>query len=304
MGKISINKMTHRVVVSAAMRGFMFVNFDGEFKGHKSRLKIKCNRHGIFNISHHHFTVRLQGCPYCASNTKLDKHKALNKILELCKGTKYEFVRWREDLDKNRFEIICTEHGLRIASYYDFVIKGKRCKSCAGKEKYTKFEASTLILEKYKSTPFIFLGFENDEYEGRDTKLSMFCPTHGEWSLSFTNAISRFSKCPSCAHGGFAQNKSAYLYVLINENKDALKVGISNNCKMRFRDLKRCTPFDFNVIKVIRFEKGADAFHKEQEIHKNFEHCNFSGFSGHTEWLKYTDDLMNTLDEMDRLSPK
>lgn len=304
MGKVSINKMTHRIVVSAAMRGFTFLSFDGDFKGHKSKLKIKCDRHGSFIISYRHFTVRRQGCPYCAGNAKLDKQKALNEILTLCENTKYKFVRWREDLDKNRFEIKCSEHGLRVANYYDFVTKGKRCKACAGKEKYTILEASNLILEKYQSTEFIFFGFVDDTYRGRDTRLSMFCPYHGEWSLSFTNAISRFSKCPACAQGGFAQNKPAYLYVLINDDKDALKVGISNNYKIRFRDLKRCTPFPFSVIRMIKFEKGADAFQKEQEIHQNFEHCEFSGFSGYTEWLKYTPSLMDALDEMDRRSSK
>lgn len=296
--------MLHRLVVHASSRNFRFVGFEGEFKGCNSQIRIECPKHGQFIISHSRFLHKNQGCAKCAGNVRIDKTKGLKEINRLCENTDYSFVKWCEDTGKTKFQIACAKHGLRTTTYYDFVVKGKRCKACTGKEKYTTGQASRLILEKYKLTPFIFIGFSGETYEGRETRVRMFCANHGEWDLSFVNATSRFSKCPGCARGRFDENKQAYLYALMSEEGNSVKIGITNNHVNRFRDLRSSTPFGFNVIKIIKFKKGREAYEKEQFLHSIFQKSGFNGFSGCTEWLQYDTRLLTMLDEMDRTTSK
>lgn len=54
------------------------------------------------------------------------------------------------------------------------------------------------ILEKCNENNYIFHGFIG-EYKNRDSKISIFCKTHGEWSVSIHNFTNGNCKCTRCS---------------------------------------------------------------------------------------------------------
>lgn len=83
---------------------------------------------------------------------------------------------------------------------------------------------------------------------------------------------------------------SGDLYFMIDDTMTKVKIGRSYNVDKRFIQLKRQTPFNISLLKVI--EGGAIY---ENKIHKSFEHCNLifdEKFDGSSEWF-YIDDKLN-----------
>ena len=87
-----------------------------------------------------------------------------------------------------------------------------------------------------------------------------------------------------------ANETSGDLYFMIDDTMTKVKIGRSHYVDKRFNQLKRNTPFNISLLKVI--EDGAIY---ENKIHKSFEHCNlrfYEPFDGSTEWF-YIDDKLN-----------
>jgi hypothetical protein len=83
---------------------------------------------------------------------------------------------------------------------------------------------------------------------------------------------------------------SGDLYFMIDDTMTKVKIGRSYNVDKRFIQLKRNTPFNISLLKVI--ECGGMF---EKKIHKSFEHCNLrfdKPFDGSTEWF-FIDDKLN-----------
>lgn len=72
--------------------------------------------------------------------------------------------------------------------------------------------------------------------------------------------------------------------MLESECKSYLKVGISNKPSQRLMQLRRATPFKFDVLSILEMD-GHLAHDLELEIHSENENAGLSGFDGFTEWL-------------------
>lgn len=66
------------------------------------------------------------------------------------------------------------------------------------------------------------------------------------------------------------ENEACYLYYILNEEKDKVKIGISNNPMSRAKSLQTASGEDLEILKTIKFGNREDAFAAEQFLHNEF----------------------------------
>ena len=59
-----------------------------KYKNWKSKIKVICNKHGVFDVSPNNHTSKKSGCPKCYGNKKL----SLNEFIERSSRTHKDFV--------------------------------------------------------------------------------------------------------------------------------------------------------------------------------------------------------------------
>ena len=136
----------------------------------------------------------------------------------------------------------------------------------------------------------------NDKYDyGKSlyinsfTKLTITCPEHGDFKQIPSSHL-QGSGCPKCAKHGFNPAKSATMYAIRSDCGQYMKIGITNDFKQRFSQLRKATPFDVSVIERIEYD-GQTARQFEKMFHNEFESAGFVGFDGATEWLRWSTEI-------------
>lgn len=229
---------------------------------------------------------------------KISRSNMETRIVAVCAGTHYSFVSWG-DADKgmeSHFICECKLHGPWQVSAKSFLKMNSRCPGCARETRRRIFnlsssDAESRITKRIGSEPWDFLGWEN-EYKNKDSKVRMRCRLHGVWLPTFHNLTHAGTGCPACAGAGFRTDKPAVLYALISEGGGHIKVGISNNFKVRLPGLRWATPFKFSVLEKLSFS-GGEARELESYFHSKFASAGLSGFIGATEWLAFDNDIIN-----------
>lgn len=70
-----------------------------------------------------------------------------------------------------------------------------------------------------------------------------------------------------CAEKGMDMNIPSYLYLIENENQTAFKIGVGNFTKNPRTDrLKAHMRQKWKVLEIWKFESGAEAYAREQEV--------------------------------------
>ncbi|QDH45612.1 hypothetical protein AAM22_gp37 [Pantoea phage vB_PagM_AAM22] len=230
------------------------------------------------------------------STTPTSKDLVISKIQEVLPA-KYNFVRLEEPYVNSRGKVVisCDMHGEWTAAIRHITTKASGCPACGRVSTRTKKSQliSTVLLKinnKCEDHDYKFEGFFT-EYKNRKSKITITCPQHGPYVVNINNFVDNNRKCPGCKTTGFNPEKIGYLYALRSACGSYIKVGISNKPDTRFYQLKKATPFDFEIVEVIKMEKGINALLMERTFHKSFESANFKGFDGCTEWLKWRPEI-------------
>ena len=110
-------------------------------------------------------------------------------------------------------------------------------------------------------------------------KLEVVCPEHGSfWVLASNHVKSNQSGCPDCAESGFNPNMPGILYyiAITSENGQTLyKIGITNlSVEKRFPVIDRKK---IRIVKLWRFEWGAEAAKLESDILTEFRQFKYKG---------------------------
>jgi hypothetical protein len=121
------------------------------------------------------------------------------------------------------------------------------------------------------------------EYVNIDTPVVIIDPEYGEFTQR-PDVHLRSGGHPKRAHYGFDLNKPAILYYLKISKGKAYKVGITGQSLVeRFRSDMQY----IDTIKIWKFNKGEDAYRKEQEILSDYSEFKYTGEyllkSGNTE---------------------
>lgn len=275
---------------------YNFVSWTDGFKNNKSRITLNCPSHGEWSTG---FTNVMKGtrCAKCSVESRTLKQFEIIQYVKLNAPKRVTFSRFVNEYRNNLDKLIlnCSLHGEYTVSVLHMMNSGCWCKKC-GRNRVTTAKRSdtNVVVNKLLSLSnfdgYKFKGFVNNRVNCK-SKVVMKCPEHGNWTPSIDDFINAGSRCPGCAKHGYDGNSKGYLYALRSTCGNHVKVGVTNNITKRLKELKWCTPFGFEHIELLSFEKGNYAMLIEKAFHDNFESSNMKGFNGATEWLKWSRNI-------------
>lgn len=158
--------------------------------------------------------------------------------------------------------------------------------------------------EQIKKALGDFYSYDKTITDKTDADVIVTCPIHGDFKVSFTNAVYSHSGCPECARlrrkfgrNGFIklckENNSTgklYLIELYNSEERFYKIGITQ------RDIKercRLIPYKTRVLYIIEGEPG-EIWDKEFKIHRalfEYRYTPKKSFAGKGECYRLNEDV-------------
>jgi hypothetical protein len=133
-------------------------------------------------------------------------------------------------------------------------------------------------------------------------KISILCDTHGVFNQRSDHHV-KGAGCPSCGKYGFDQKASGYLYFLKSQDGKFCKIGVTGKIEQRIGQLKKSTPFAFEVAQVLPMN-GDCAWSLEKHIKQTEQSAGFSDFSGASEWLTHPEEVESKLNVLCKGVPR
>lgn len=217
------------------------------------------------------------------------------QINSQCSDKGFCFIKWDEKYKgKNtKFTCFCPNHGEWSVSVNNFLNHKKGCPKCykpGYAQKISKEEYENRMLKILDGTKYSFVRWYDKTF-GIKSKIIVNCSEHGEWSTELTTIIHSNKRCKGCAVRGFKTSLPGTVYALRSKDGLYVKVGISNRVKKRITDLKLGTPFEFDVIEMVKFQNGKDAVALEKMFHEEFCSARFKNFDGAREWMHWDEKV-------------
>ena len=287
---------TDRMIASCDSKNLKFIRWAPDYTDIKSTAIVECPTHGEFSVRYTNFVHQNTGCSACSrarrnDNKRVPKETRESQALTRCAELGVTFKGWATEYQNFRTKIIveCPTHGDWHVAIGEFVDRKTSCKSCS-----RLVHASTRehrMVQKGSTEGYEFVGWVG-EYNTHNSDVAMRCLIHGDWITTYRGFIHGDTKCPECANHGYRADIPGYLYGLMSECGNYMKVGISNFFSDRERSLAYRTPFKFSVHAAIFFENGAFPQSLERFIHMEFASAGMRGFDGATEWVKVSSGLL------------
>lgn len=274
------------------LKGFIFHGWLSLERGVKGRIEVTCkNGHRIETAVGNITNGRGFSCHKCgrysAAKTRSKSHvdnvsAALNKglkVLEFIGGCASRTARVR---------VICQKCGNTFDDTVKAIVGRKNgCVKCSPvyiktpNERVAEIEAAGNIFIKW------------DAREGNvssKARAVVMCQKGHVRTATVDRLVHGKTGCPSCIKFGYNPDRPGVLYALLSDDGAFVKIGITNNLNRRLKELRRATPFGFNLIGVIKGD-GRHICLLEKLAHSGFARAGLEGFDGSTEWFEWCDDV-------------
>jgi serine protease inhibitor ecotin len=192
-----------------------------EYIDSRTKVKIICKTHGVFEQTPHHHISRKQGCNKCSynkisENTRKNNHVFINEA-KTKHGDKYDYSLVDYINSKTKVKIICPIHGV-FEQTPDNHLKGQICGKCSGLFKTT----DEFILDSKKIHGNKY-DYSISEFKNVKTKIKIICPIHGVFE-QLPNAHTKLKQgCPKC----IGRNKTNDDFILDSKTKHGDKYDYS-----------------------------------------------------------------------------
>lgn len=163
-----------------------------EYKCSKTKVKIICKSHGIFEqVPNNHLMGK--GCNICKPN--FGEKLRLEDFIEMSNkihNFEYDYSLVNYINNKTKVKIICKKHGTFEQEPRSH-LSGLKCATCQGNKKITKVDfierCSVIFDNKYD--------YSESEIDGTKSKTIIKCPKHGHFRQVVESHI-RGHGCPKC----------------------------------------------------------------------------------------------------------
>jgi very-short-patch-repair endonuclease len=209
-----------------------------EYVDSKSKVKIICASHGMFELEANAHTSQGQGCKLCGYIRNSESKKLGVKVfIQKAKAThrdKYDYSLVEYIRNDIKVKIICKEHGVFQQKPMSHMV-GHGCGSCTSTYKLTTNEfikrACKVHGDKYD--------YSQVEYVNSVTKVKIICASHGMFKQVAGVHVLQAQGCPKC-NASKGENK-IWKYLMNS--------GISFKTQKRFLNCrhKHPLPFDFYI---------------------------------------------------------
>jgi hypothetical protein len=163
-----------------------------EYINSNVKVKIVCNKHGVFEQLMVKHINRKQGCSLCNGGVKLTTNEFITRAKKI-HGDKYDYSLCEYINSKIKVKIICDKHGVfeQIASSHTDQKTG--CPICSKKHNYNNSE----FIEKAIIIHNNIYDYSDIEYKNNYTKIKIKCNKHGVFEQTPTNHLNG-KGCPIC----------------------------------------------------------------------------------------------------------
>jgi hypothetical protein len=125
--------------------------------------------------------------------TKGERQSAFIKKVTAKHNDKYDYSKVVYERTHSKVEIVCSTHGSFFqtpASHQS----GTGCPTCSGREKCN----DKSFIEKAKAIHGDNYDYSKVQYVNAHTKVTIICPTHGDWDILPCNHITKKAGCNKC----------------------------------------------------------------------------------------------------------
>lgn len=147
------------------------------------------------------------------------------------------------------------------------------------------------------STKKFILVLDDEHIKIRTQKslsIAAICAWLKTWAKPNAKIISSCGRAYSI-DGSQVSQATEFIYFVLNQDSNAIKIGRTKNVKKRLRTLQTASPAKLKLIKSIRVEgSAADAQKLEQSLHKQFNDFRLSG-----EWFEASDSLLDYISRLE-----
>lgn len=241
--------------------------------------------YGSIIIRRDHLINRITPCG-CSNSPRwtFEQMKIRAERSLICKGHSLLKITKRVPFSESITTCNCSLHGVWETRLVNLINKQRGCPTCGGSLKRSEQNAVETVKKKCSDKGYDFIKFTKG-YVNKNSRMIVLCRTHGEWSTTFNNFVNNNRCCSDCSISGFRNHNVGYLYHLRSKCGNFSKIGITNNIKTRMYKLKPSTPFEFDLVDSVEFEKGSHARLIEKSLHECFTSAGLKGFDGCTEWF-------------------
>ena len=216
------------------------------YVNYKTKVKIICNKHGIFGQNRYIHIVLGRGCPKCGNiQSHITQTYSTDEFVDRAKLThqdKYDYSLVEYKNDKSKIKIICPIHGVFEQTPFSHLINKSGCRICG----------IDIITRKVTHTTEVFInnakkihGNKYDysliDYKNILTKVKIICPKHGVFEQKPNNHTNQKQGCPICK---LSKGELKIKHYLDSRYVEYKQQHIFPNCK----NIKPL-PFDFYLPK-------------------------------------------------------
>lgn len=175
------------------------------YKNARSKIPIKCKKHGVYYQQASKHTAVKQGCVHCGNDKNKQPHYDTKEFIKRAKkihGNKYDYSLSEYKGSCKKIKIICPVHG-EFMQYASVHLANHNCPSCSIESVRSKNSLSKAeFIEKAEMIHGKLYDYSLVKYKNYLTKVKVVCRKHGVFSVSPSNHL-RPQCCPRCktSHG-------------------------------------------------------------------------------------------------------
>lgn len=286
-----------------ALDGLRFVRWVSSYSGSNTKTEILCDCGHSWVASPAKLLLAGTRCPECAKRKMSERFRADgNDVSSRISGLpNITFLRWVDaDGYRNMHSkclVLCDkghEWGAEVGS---LLLTGRGCNKCARARisAASRANPSDVVSQIESFGKLRFVRWLGGEYRSNHSRAVVQCVKCGrEWD-AYVNNLQKGRACATCSENGYRPGRPGTLYALRSECGRYLKVGITNSFKTRISQLRRATPFAFDVVESLRHEDGSVIRGYEKMFHGVFRPAGITGFDGCTEWLEFDQGILDIM---------
>lgn len=274
-----------------------------EYTHSHAKMKIICREHGVFETATHQFGTGCKSCHY--ESRRLSIADFVERAEEV-HNNRYDYSQSIYKSSNEKIGIICKEHGMFYQYPFDHM-NGFGCAKCSNKSPLTTDKFIQLSAEAHNNR----YDYSLSNCISSHKKIKIICPVHGIFEqVAYDHMIGH--GCFNCNgmkgiySSSFFENypeeksKDALLYLLSikNNNETMIKIGITIRTIDERYSNKEYSTMEINVLQSAKLPLY-EAFMSEQFLLEKYKeerfYTNQEKFGGHTECLKYKEDLIKEL---------
>ena len=222
---------------------------EDKYENNNARMKMVCDKGHNFEMSFNQLYNRNTKCPKCMGNAKL----SYDEVKEYIESQNYKLLSDKYIKATSKLKMKCPENHEFEMSWNNFKNHNQRCPICAKKNQKRRTHSYEYVKNYIESFGYKLI---SEKYINEDVHLTIKCPKHGEWKVSFCNFKHNKSRCPRC--------KNYKGEIEISDILNKYNIDFIN--KHRFPDCKykRTLEFDFYLEKYNTIIEYDGEYHYRQ----------------------------------------